>query len=191
MNETLNIIKNRSTTRSYNNQEIEIEKLKLIAKAGLQAPSAMNFQPWQIILITNQDLISRIEENGLENLKNNQETSATYERIMSRGGKLLYNAKAIIIVASEKQTELEQAARVSLDSGIVVQNMALAATSLNLGNCICKMIQFGFEGVKGGEILKELNIKPGFEFKISLLVGEADNFPEPHSEDLEKLTVIE
>ena len=57
------IIKNRKSTRKYQDKEIPNEILYKILKAGYLAPSWMNSQPWKFILIKKQetkDLLSEI-----------------------------------------------------------------------------------------------------------------------------------
>lgn len=48
----MSIILNRRSIRQYKDRPVEKEKLTRIIKAGMQAPSAHNAQPWEFILIT-------------------------------------------------------------------------------------------------------------------------------------------
>lgn len=47
-------ILNRRSVRVYKKQEVEKEKIERIIKAGMQAPSAHNFQPWQFIVVRDE-----------------------------------------------------------------------------------------------------------------------------------------
>ena len=58
MNETLKTIANRYSCRSYTGEAIEREKVEAIALAGIQAPSAMNLQPWEIVVIQDKSFFS-------------------------------------------------------------------------------------------------------------------------------------
>lgn len=49
----MNTIFTRRSIRSFNNTPVEAEKLDRILRAGMQAPSAHNKQPWQFLVITN------------------------------------------------------------------------------------------------------------------------------------------
>ena len=87
MNEVLNTIARRYSCRSFTNQVVENEKVEAIALAAIQAPSAVNKQPWQIIVIKDKALIEEMDVYGMTQLD-----EASHQRIMGRGGKLFYNA---------------------------------------------------------------------------------------------------
>lgn len=51
------IIRKRRSCRIFEAREVEHDKLQRILAAGMQAPSAHNFQPWEFLII-------RDPENG-------------------------------------------------------------------------------------------------------------------------------
>ena len=55
------VIKNRRSIRKYQDKNVEREKLQKVLEAARLAPSAMNRQPYQLFVITNQDTLSKIE----------------------------------------------------------------------------------------------------------------------------------
>jgi len=182
MNETLQTIKNRYSCRSSTGEAIEQEKLEAIALAGVQAPSAMNLQQWEIVVIRNKELIDEMDAAVMEMLSN-QEDKTTYERMMSRGGKLFYNAPCMYVIVKKAGTDL--------DCGIVTENIALAASSLGLGNVICGMARMAFVTEKG-EMFKEKIIPEGYDFSMSVLVGYATNEEgTPHVPDVSKIKYID
>lgn len=182
MNETLKTIANRYSCRTFTGEYVMQEDVKAIALAGVQAPSAMNMQPWKIVVIRDKNLIEEMDEAVME-LLSKQEDTTTYDRMMSRGGKLFYNASCIFLVAKKEGTEL--------DCGIVTENMALAASSLGLGNVICGMMRMVFDTPKG-ELFREKLIPEGYEFGMSLLVGyPADaGMGKPHEPDMRKIVYV-
>lgn len=181
MNETLQTIKNRYSCRSYTGEAIEQEKLEAIALAAVQAPSAMNQQPWEIIVIRDKAFIEEMDAATMEMLSKQEDKSA-YERMMSRGGKLFYNAPCIYVVVKKVGTDL--------DCGIVTENIALAASSLGLGNVVCGLMRLVFDTPKG-ENFKAKIIPEGYEFGMSVLVGYATNAEgTPHEPDVSKIKYI-
>lgn len=181
MNETLKTIQNRYSCRSFTGEAIEQEILEAIALAGVQAPSAMNQQPWEIVVIRDKALIDEMDAAVMEMLSK-QEDKSTYDRLMSRGGKLFYNAPCIYVVVKKAGT--------GLDCGIVTENIALAASSLGLGNVICGLMRLVFDTTKG-ERFKERIIPEGYEFGMSVLVGYATNANgTPHEPDVSKIKYI-
>ena len=91
MNETLKTIKNRFSCRSYTGEAVEKEKVEAIALAGVQSPSGLNQQPWKISVLQNKELIDEMND-VLMDILSKQEDRTAYDRMMSRGGKVFYNA---------------------------------------------------------------------------------------------------
>ena len=64
----MNILFRRRSVRAYTDQEIEKEKIDLILRAGMQAPSARNQRPWRFLVIQNRKDLARLA-NVTPNLK--------------------------------------------------------------------------------------------------------------------------
>ena len=58
----MNEIFHRVSIRRYENKPVEREKIYQILRAGMQAPSAKNQQPWEFYVITNRDKIQALSE---------------------------------------------------------------------------------------------------------------------------------
>lgn len=181
MNETLKTIAARYSCRSYTGEAVAKEKVEAIALAAVQSPSGMNKQPWKIVVIQDKALIDEMDAALMGKLAA-QEDKAAYERMMARGGKVFYNAPCMFVIAKETGTDL--------DCGIVSENIALAASSLGLGNVICGMAGMVFT-TENGEKFKTQIIPAGYEFGVAVLVGEAVN-PEgtPHVPDMDKIVYL-
>lgn len=59
LNPVLSAIMSRRSIRKYLDKPVEHEKLEIIAKAGINAPSAMNRQQWQIRVVEDQQFMSQ------------------------------------------------------------------------------------------------------------------------------------
>lgn len=182
MNETLSTIKQRYSCRAYDGKLPEKSKLEAIAAAALQAPSAMNVQPWRIVVITNKSFIDEMDIEGMRTLAEAEDKSA-YERFMSRGGKLFYNAPCMFLILKKTGSDL--------DIGIVSENIALAASSLGLGNVICGMASIPFNGAKGNEFKQRADFGDDWQFGMAILVGHAEETKEPHEPDMSKIRFID
>jgi nitroreductase len=193
MNKVLEVIETRVSTREYSGKPVSDEHMQFILKAGLQAPSAVDSQPWRFVAITNKALIDDMSATSLEVLKNNEDQSS-YERIKSRGGIVFYNAPAMILVLKESNAKAGSGlyAGPDLDCGIAVQNMALAATSLGLDNVIVAMagLVFSEQCPKAEEFKKAVGIEEGYEFSIGLLLGEGTKTKEPHAINWDKVSYV-
>lgn len=181
MNDVLKTIATRYSCRDFTGDKVEQEKLEAIALAALQAPSAMNRQPWKVIVIKDKSLLDEMDASVMDMLSK-QEDKTIYDRMMSRGGKLFYNAPCMFVIAKQEGKDL--------DCGIVTENIALASSSMGLGNCICGMFRMVFETEKA-EYYKEMIIPGGYELGMSVLVGySANNEGTPHPADTSKITYI-
>ncbi|MCL2518929.1 MAG: nitroreductase family protein [Oscillospiraceae bacterium] len=183
MNETLNTIAQRYSCRGYESKLPEKSKLDAIALAALQSPSAMNQQPWQIIVVTDKPLLDEMDAEGMRILSE-ADDKTTYERHMQRGGKMYYNAPCMFVILKKPGTDM-------VDIGIVSENIALAASSLGLGNVICGMAVIALNGPKG-ELYKQKMEFPaeGWEFGMAVLVGYANKTKDPHDPDPAKIKFI-
>ncbi|MDR1748650.1 MAG: nitroreductase family protein [Spirochaetaceae bacterium] len=182
MNETLRIIAERYSCRAYDGRLPEREKLDAIARAAIQAPSAMNRQPWQIVVITDKAFIEEMDTEGMRILSEAGDRAA-HERFMGRGGKLYYNAPCMFLVLKQPGTDM--------DAGIVSENIAIAAASLGLGSVICGMAAIPFTGQKGDGFRKRAGFPQGWEFGIAVLVGRPTVTGTPHEPDTSKILFVE
>lgn len=184
---TIESIKTRYSCRAFTDKMPSGADLQIIAEAAVAAPSAMNMQPWRVIVIKNKDLLAELEEEGMKNIAALPDKS-TYERIMSRGGKLYYNTPCQMIIAMPK----DSSKWAGIDCGIITQNIALAATSLGINSLICGLIAFSFEGERGECFKEKFSFPEGYDIGISVLLGYAGN-PDgtPHELDLSKISFVE
>jgi nitroreductase len=180
-NSVLKAIAERYSCRGYTDQALTEDQLKAIADAAVMAPSAMNLQPWKIIVINDRDILNDLEADAIECLSKLEDKSI-YERIMSRGGKVFYNAPTMFLIPIKEGGEL--------DCGIVSQNIALAAHSLGLGSVICGMARLPFDGQRGQEFKERVAFPEGYKFGMSVLVGYPATSGTPHEPDRSKISFI-
>jgi len=182
MNEVIKAIMERYSCRDFTGAPLTDEQVQTLAKAALAAPSAVNLQPWHVIVVTDKAMIDEYGDECLSILK--AQNSDFYQRIMDRGGKVLYNAPCLIFIAKDKS----EAA--TLDAGIAVQNVALAAHAMGLGSVICGMASAPLKGPNAKTWVNRLQIPEGYSFGISICVGMAQSSKAPHELDLNKITYV-
>ena len=182
MNEVIKAIKDRYSCRDFASAPITHEQAQALAEAALAAPSAMNLQPWHIIVITNKDLIDEYDADAMSILK--EQNSEAYKRMADRGGSIFYNAPCLIILAKDSSNYAD------LDNGIATQNVALAAHSMGLASVICGMARIPLSGPRAEEWTKRLQIPEGYTFGMSVCVGTAKSGKTPHDLNFAKLTYV-
>ena len=50
----------RRSIRKYKNTPVEKEKIELLLRAAMQAPSAGNQQPWEFIIVENKETLKKL-----------------------------------------------------------------------------------------------------------------------------------
>jgi len=183
MNETIKTILTRYSCRDFADTPLTDEQLEIIARAALAAPSGVNRQPWRVIVVTDKALIEELDAAGVDHLISKGEMAAL-ERIRSRGGRMLYNAPCMVMVA------IDDSKYSRIDCGILTQNVALAAHSLGLGNVICAMAGMALEGSRGEELKARLCFPDGYGFGMSVLIGTPNSGKEPHALEWNKIIRI-
>jgi len=183
MNETLKNIAGRYTCRDFKDTPLTEQQIEELVKAALAAPSAMNLQPWHVVMVTDKALVDELNAEGMSILKDAEDQSM-YERMMSRGGKMFYNAPCLVIVLSDGSKWG------TFDCGILCQNVVLAAESLGLGTCIVGMAGIPLSGPKAAEYAKRLSFPEGHTFAIGILVGEINSGKDPHEHDRNKVSYV-
>ena len=58
----MNSIFHRISVRKYEDKPVEKEKIMEILKAGMQAPSACNQQPWEFYVVTDKEKIQKLSK---------------------------------------------------------------------------------------------------------------------------------
>lgn len=60
----MNQIFKRTSVRNYLDKKVEQEKVELLLKAAMQAPSAGNQQPWEFYVVTDKDVLNRLASSS-------------------------------------------------------------------------------------------------------------------------------
>ena len=183
MNETMKAITDRYSCRDFKADPLTDEQVKTLVDAALASPSAMNRQPWRLIVIRDKAIVDELDAEGVKVLQGGAD-GAAFDRIKSRGGKLFYNAPCMIYILQDGSKWG------TLDSGILCQNIVLAAQSIGLATCIVGMAAIPLGGPNGDDIKKRLGFPEGYEFAIAVIAGKANSGKEPHEPDPGKVAYL-
>ena len=107
----------RKSVRNFAPNEVEEEKIQLLLKAAMSAPSAINKQPWKFVIIKNKDKIEDIK------------TAMPFGK---------YNAPLVIVPCINDLAAIPFAHDLAnCDLSAATENILLMAHSLDLGAVWC------------------------------------------------------
>ncbi len=104
----------RTSIRKYTDRTIEAEKLEMLVRAAMAAPSAKNQQPWEFYIVTNKAKIEALSKT-------------------SPYASFVKDAAAAIVPCYRVDCKVPLYAQV--DMSIATENILLEADSLGLGAC--------------------------------------------------------
>lgn len=109
----MNSIYSRVSIRKYKDMPVEEEKIVEILKAGMQAPSAGNQQPWEFYVVTNKEKIEELSKSHI------------YAGCAA--------GAPVVIVPVYRKKDLRFPEYAEIDLSIAQENMWLMTDSLGLG----------------------------------------------------------
>lgn len=122
----LDIIMSRTSIRNFTGDPVSKEQLETILKAGMAAPTAMNFQPWRFVVVTEKEKIIEVFGSGFR-------------------GEMYHNAGAVIVVCGQTTMKMKPFGQPDApeeevpnkfwfeDCSAAAENILLAAKALGLG----------------------------------------------------------
>ncbi|MCK4375909.1 MAG: nitroreductase family protein [Candidatus Brocadiae bacterium] len=116
--DALEAIKERRSIRSYEDREVEQEKLKQVLDAGRLAPSAGNRQEWKFVVVRDKELRGQLVE-------------------AASGQQFVGEAPVVIVPCAVDHDHVMSCGHPSflVDVAIAIDHMTLAARELGLGTC--------------------------------------------------------
>ncbi len=109
----MNEIFHRTSIRAFEDKSVEQEKVEEILRAGFQAPSAANQQPWNFYVVENKELLQKLTK---------------VSPYAGPAGK----APMAIVVAYNEESRMPEYNEI--DCAIATESMMLEADSLGLGS---------------------------------------------------------
>jgi nitroreductase len=162
MNDVLKTIAARRSTRQFRPEQIADAELHAILDAGLQAPTGHNEQSCYFAVIQNSERIREISDGSKTGM---QKVSIDWIANLGKNEKfnIFYNAPTVVLVAARKD-----AVSPVPDACAAIQNMVIAAESLQIGSCWIGFAHFYFSSP---ERLKSIGIPDGFAVHFGVALG--------------------
>ena len=178
VNPVLSAILARRSIRKYLDKPVEHEKLEVIARAGINAPSGMNRQPWIVRVVEDQKLIADVTEVY-------KQENAEQVRRDKDFKNMFRNAPNIICVCTPANGGGE------LDAGLLGENIMLAEQSMGLGTCcLGGPVRFLLSNAKCKFFLDRLDIPADYKLNYIIAIGYPDEQPDAKPRDASKVKYI-
>jgi nitroreductase len=190
-------IEERRSTRAFLERPVERETIETLLNYATQAPSAINLQPWELIVVSGDErkrlsrvLVKRMKERNiscgpgaksplpecfverqkglLDTILPNLPEWIPFQDFINEGSCNFYGAPTAIIITLD---QVFSSARFT-DIGVLVGYLVLAAHALELGTCPIGLITAFDDDVK-----EALSIRDEKQVVIGVAVGYRD----PHS----------
>ena len=174
MNEILKAIEQRFSTRGFTAEKLTDEELNALINAGLQAPTAANKQEIHFTVVDGGNpILKEIEREML----------AGTGRELAKS--FYYDAPTVILLSGDSNFGWS-----AVDAGIAVENIALAAEALGLGNLIIGCIKNAMNGDRYAEFASKLKLPEGYKFEVAIAVGHKATSKAPHEYSYEKNVTV-
>ena len=190
----LEAIQKRRSTRAFLDKPVERQTLEKLLSLATQAPSAINMQPWELVVVSGEErqrlsrlLVKRMRERNiscgpgatktlpevfverqrelLQCILPTLDEGTPFNDFINEGSCNFYGAPTAIILTVD---EAFSSARFT-DIGIVVGYLVLAAHGMGLGTCPIGLIT-AFED----DIKEYLNLPEGKTVVVGVAVGYRD-----------------
>lgn len=140
--ETWDAIRARRDVRAFDGRKIDDADLDRILEAGRRAPSSRNWQPWDLVVVTERERLVELA------------------KVWRAGGHIAHSAATIALIGPVLDDEMQRA-WLQFDHGQAMMSMLLAATDLGIGS--------GHSAVGEQELLRSLLGVPEDRFCVALL----------------------
>jgi nitroreductase len=114
-NPSIEIIHQRKSVRNFTGKPVTQEQLDILLKAAMAAPSAVNCQPWEFIVVSERKTLDTLAD------------------VLPYAKMLFQAAVAIIVCGVPSKSHKQMVEYAVINSALASENILLAAEALGLG----------------------------------------------------------
>lgn len=171
----------RRSIRAYKPEPVEKEIMDKILEVGINAPSGMNRQPWEIRVVDNEEYLGGITELQ----RQNTDPDAPYNPFSDPNLRNIFrNAPTVVFIAYTPGLCSQ------VDCGLLAGNMVNTAWAYGIGSCI----QMGPVQFMKTDIAKpyvdKLGFSEGYELIMAIGFGYPDETPDAKPRDASKIQYV-
>lgn len=174
-NEVIENIMTRRSIRNYKEGAVARETMDEILNCGINAPSGMNRQSWEVRVIDNPETIAKFKSLFVAS---NPETKAEAVEGCFRG------APTLVFIANDPSYDFSP-----IDCGLLSENIMLSAWSLGVGSvCLGSPIRYL---AKSPEAIQMLAFSEGYVPIICVGLGYPNESPDAKPRDKAKIKYLD
>lgn len=177
-NQVVETIMTRRSVRQYKPQAVEREKMQTIVECGINAPNAMNKQPWEVRVVDNADYI-----NGVTELYKKAKPKAAEDPAFKN---MFRNAPTVVFIGHDTKSESSP-----FDCGLLAENMMISAWSMGIGSCCLGSPARFMKTPEAAEYLQKLGFSEGYELLYCIGFGYPDEAPAAKPREAAKVKFVE
>lgn len=177
-NQVVETIMTRRSVRQYKPQAVEREKMQTIVECGINAPNAMNKQPWEVRVVDNADYI-----NGVTELYKKANPKAAEDPAFKN---MFRNAPTVVFIGHDTKSESSP-----FDCGLLAENMMISAWSMGIGSCCLGSPARFMKTPEAAEYLQKLGFSEGYELLYCIGFGYPDEAPAAKPREAAKVKFVE
>lgn len=173
MDTVFSTIKNRRSTRRYEDRQVEKETLDKIVEAGRYAPSGGNSQSSHFIVVQNKEVIDAIVATVQSEFAKMEYDENTYKALvtdikLSRKGTYVfhYGAPTLVVALNKKNYDNAMA-----DTACAVENMMIMATAAGVDSCWTNQLHWLDDNVNMRELLSKYGLSEDETICCTLSLG--------------------
>lgn len=162
-------IRQRRAVRAFTEEPVAEGVVRELLDAAIQAPSAINLQPWAFVVVQDQYLLKKISDRAKLLLLHTELPPELRDMVASPGFNIFYDAGTLVLICA-KPVELHP----EWDCCFAAENLMLAAREMGLGTCV---VGFAWPALAQAEIRNELDIPDEYTVVTPIIVGHPKEFP--------------
>ena len=162
-------ITGRRSVRNYSSKKVDDASIHKMLCAAVQAPTAIDEEPWAFIVVQDKNLLNRLSEDAKRRLNNGTDPihvsgiSHLDDHLVKPEFNTFYNATTLIVIYGKPVGYF-----VAADCWLAAQNLILSAYAQGLGSCV---IGLAVTVLNSPEWKVELGISENMTAFVPIIIG--------------------
>jgi len=149
----LEAIYQRRSVRAFASEALCDDELRRLLDAAVQAPNAVNRQPWRFTVVRDRALLRHISDRSkahvLENAREFLGMHGFEKMLGNPAFDIFYGAPALVVISATDSSDWS-----AIDCTLAAQTLMLAAAGEGLGSCWIGFAQAWLQTKEGKEVLR-------------------------------------